>query len=959
MKLKPVYDKSAACKEEGFEVIKDRVIAYGKEFPVADPLTIYLNLYRTHQSQETRYQCMKRAFEIIWPKQIITYNYWMERVFREHCNFDTDVFTLAGGGGIGKAIPYNTPVHTPTGYVTAGSLAIGSIISSTDSTTQMVTGIFPQGTRKVYRIDFSDNTFSLVDEAHLWQVQSYKQRDRHTGKHIYTTKQIQANIHHRLSVPNYTAVPGVETILPIHPYLMGILLGNGSLTEESLNAYISDETCVKKIQSIHPNTSVKYIERSHCWRLGILGIRNKCEVKELANKKYIPKEYLTASTKDRIELLQGLMDTDGTISKQGTAQYTTISPQLRDDVLYLARSLGFLCTFFSKIPKFSYKGEVKTGQKAYTINIRRTHTTKNLPLVTVPHKLERDRKPRKQFYHKIITAVTYSHDEPTMCIKVSNPNELFFINDFTVTHNTQSSAYVACLFWLALPHKRAVIVASTELASLKNRIYGYILRALEEATINIPLIISNSPPPSIRYDANDFMHGIFGVAAKKGDDDKTIQSIKGRHPVDSLLLILDEATDMPIGITTVVPNLKKGLAGRFQAMALGNSKSWTDLHGLWSYPKVGTENIDPKLNFRWETTQPGGVCLYFNPYDSPAIHETDPIKKSALSTFLITEDKLIKAEREEGVDSDGFWQFTMGFWRNKSLDPTIVTESFLKDYDPTHVAEFSGYLPLQFCAGLDPAFSVGGDKCILRLAVLGHHVNGKIVLDYRNESLKFEIKLRSNTGKSAEIQIADEVIRICKQYNVALNTLCIDASGAGRGLADVIQLRSEGVLTPTKIYSTNLGYRKAASTAFDIVISSAHEMWFKGREFISHHQIFGMDTFAYNQLHTRLVIEVKGKKSLENKDAYKKRMAASKSSLARSPDEADAAMLCLQSAVLYHGFFPGQTKGIVHYNDEVSRRFAMALKGYQESVAPTRKGPFELRGSYSNGIESLLKKKMF
>jgi hypothetical protein len=631
MKLKPVYDKSQACLSEGFEVIKTKegtkVIAYGKTFPLCNPITIHLNVYRTHQSQETRYQAMKRAFELLWPKQVLTYNYWMERVFREHCNFNTDTFTLAAGGGVGK---------------------------------------------------------------------------------------------------------------------------------------------------------------------------------------------------------------------------------------------------------------------------------------------------------------------------------------------TQAAAYVACLFWLSLPHKRTVIVASTELASLKNRIYGYVLRALEEAEIEMPLLISNSPPPSIRIDQNDFVHGIYGVAAKRGDDDKTIQSIKGRHPLDSLLLILDEATDMPIGITTVIPNLKKGLVGRFQAIALGNSKSWTDLHGIWSYPKVGVDNIDPKKDFRWETTQPNGICLYFNPYDSPAIHETDPVKKTALSTFLITEDKLIKAEREEGVDSDGFWQFTMGFWRSKSLDPTIVTEAFLKDYDPRVPAEFSGRVPLYFCAGLDPAFSVGGDKCILRLAVLGHHVNSKMVLDFRGTTLLFEIRIASNTGKSAELQIADEVIRICAQYKVPLNTLCIDASGAGRGLADVIHLRSGGMLTPAKIYSTNIGNKKSTSTAFDIIISSGHEMWFKGRELISHGQIHGLDTNAYDQLHTRLVIEQNGKKSLEKKDDYKRRMAAGKSSLARSPDEADAAMLCVQSAVLFHGLFPGQIKEINKFKNQADRDFNQAVENYHKNFSQGNSGqPFVMRAGYSQGIGSLLRRKSF
>lgn len=615
------YTKRDACIDAGFDVQGDTVWAYGKSFPLADPLSIHLKTYRVHESHDTRYIAMKAAFDILWPKQIPTYNYWMERMFREHCNHETEVFTLAAGGGVGK---------------------------------------------------------------------------------------------------------------------------------------------------------------------------------------------------------------------------------------------------------------------------------------------------------------------------------------------TQAASYIGSLFWLALPHKRAVIVTSTTIESLKSRIYGYILRALKEMSVPFPLSIRTSPPPSISIQPPDHIHGIFGIAAKQGSDEDTIKDIIGRHPKNALLLILDEAPHMPVAIMNAMPNLKKGLEDRFQAIAIGNPDSITDLHGALSTPKVGWENINPAKDFRWETTQPNGICLYFNPYDSPAIHETDPIKKKALSSFLMTEESLIRAEREEGTDSEAFWRFTMGFWRNKSTDKTIVSEAFLKDYDPTMNAEFSGKYPLHVVAGLDPAFSTGGDKCVLRLAVLGHHVNGSMVLDFRGEAFVFVLKILANTGKSAEIQIADQVITVLQHYGVPLNHLCVDASGQGRGLADVIQLRSGTGLTPTKIYSTNIGTRNTKS--FDVVISSAHEMWFKGREFISHRQIFGLDALAYGQLHTRLIEEKGGKKLLEKKDIYKKRMSSVSSLLGRSPDEADAAMLAVQSAVIHHGFFPGQTREIKIYGNETSREFDLAVQAYKQQVGKKISYP---KANYGGSLAGFINRKLF
>lgn len=511
-----------------------------------------------------------------------------------------------------------------------------------------------------------------------------------------------------------------------------------------------------------------------------------------------------------------------------------------------------------------------------------------------------------------------------------NDTEIFTVSSGGGCGKSYTAAYLASIFFLANPLKRTVIVTSTTVESLKSRIYGYIQAALTDIKhIHIPLLFKTSPPPSIAYPNSegkaDGRHGIFGIAAKQGSDDKAIQDIIGRHPDDGILVILDEAPDMPVGITTSLPNLKKGLRGKFQAIALGNARDVNDLHGALSTPEVGWDNLDPHKTFRWRTTQPHGICLYLNPYDSPAIHETDPKKKKLLSEFLITEDKLIEAERAEGKDSDAFWRFTMGFWRSRLVSKTLVTEAFLKDYDPQRRAEFSGKYPLVMCAGLDPAFSTGGDKCMLRLAVLGHTTSGLVALDFRDTSLMFPIPILANAGKSAELQIADRVLEVLRAYGIPIHHLCVDASGQGRGLADVILLRSGSPQPPIKIYSARHGAKH--KDVFDIRVMNSYELWFAGRDFISNRQIFGLDALTYNQLHTRQVIEKNGKRFLESKSEYKKRMTLISDLLGRSPDEADAAMLCIQSAIINHGFHVGQRRSM-----EGQSEIAQAIHNYQQQM---------------------------
>ena len=130
----------------------------------------------------------------------------------------------------------------------------------------------------------------------------------------------------------------------------------------------------------------------------------------------------------------------------------------------------------------------------------------------------------------------------------------------------------------------------------------------------------------------------------------------------------------------------------------------------------------------------------------------------------------------------------LGFWRDSSTDETVISKQFLDEFQVRDLAEWSGIAPLQIVAGLDPAFSQGGDQCVLRLAILGQDVKGQMLLDFRKEDLLFKIKISAVMDKAAETQIADQVIAILKRFNCSLGNLAVDANGQGRALAEVIRL---------------------------------------------------------------------------------------------------------------------------------------------------------------------------
>lgn len=520
------------------------------------------------------------------------------------------------------------------------------------------------------------------------------------------------------------------------------------------------------------------------------------------------------------------------------------------------------------------------------------------------------------------------------------------------TGKSFDAAKIALLFWFANPRNRTVLVASTTLESLNSRIWGYATKLAHEMAVDIPFIYMRGAPPKILFRREDTIHGMFAVAAKRGADTDAISSWIGRHPNEGMLLILDEGTDLPTSLLSALPNLESGLEV-FQCMAIGNSLSKFDLHGALSTPKDGWQSIDPLRDTKWETTQKNGICLFFSCYDSPAIHETDPEKKKALSKFLITEDEIDEKKRKYGPDSDSFYRFVLGFWKVGSTDDVVLSMEFVEPFGVMKFAEWLGITPLTIVGGLDPAFSTGGDQCILRLAVLGQDVSGKIVLDYRGDELLFRIPISATSKDAAEIQIGNKVLEILAQFSCPLSNICIDANGQGRALSSVLLLQSKQLKPPIKIYQTKVG--NAQVNSFDVIIKTAHEMWFTFRDFIQHHQIRGLDTKSVMQLTSRKVIKNAKtfKPELEPKQEYRARMGAVAPILAHSPDEADSAALALQSAIINFGFRPNEIREIpatTSFIDEKMRAYEALRKKEYEEVK--QKGKPNLVANFTGEITS-------
>lgn len=544
-----------------------------------------------------------------------------------------------------------------------------------------------------------------------------------------------------------------------------------------------------------------------------------------------------------------------------------------------------------------------------------------------------------------------------------------------------SAAALGWCFFLADPDNTGVIVASTTLASSEARVWGYMCQFAKDLALPYPIKYQKSKPPRFLFanprraetvagvsgrqgteNMDDAVHCIQAVAAKKGDDQTAINTWIGRHPRKAMMVILDECPDMPVALVGAFPNLQAQLE-RFKVLGLGNSASHHDLHGILATPKDGWESVNPSMS-KWETTQKDGVCLYFNPWENPAIRETDPVKRRRLLKIFPSEQQLEERKAHYGEKSTAYWRFVMGFWvPDGGASETLFTDPLMKVFEVERLAEWGGVHPLRMLAGLDPAFSSGGDTPVLRLGILGYDVAGRMTLDFRGDSLLFRLKidprLRDALGKAvpAEMQLAQQTIRILNQYRIPLSDLAIDSTGQGRALSEVIRLEAKSLHQPIKIYATPNTNAKLKK-AFDVVTKSAYDLWMAMREYIQHRQIKGLDNITLAQLTTRLVKTKNGKPILESKTEYRARMMATHAKWG-SPDEADAAALCLQVAILKYGFVQGAVipREKVDYWVERVQMTREAIAVQEGAQGVTRPPVATFRGSLESA--GSLKRKLF
>lgn len=461
------------------------------------------------------------------------------------------------------------------------------------------------------------------------------------------------------------------------------------------------------------------------------------------------------------------------------------------------------------------------------------------------------------------------------------------------TGKSFDAARIAILFWLANPTQRTVLVASTSLSDLQNRIWGYIQKFYtmeHNPEIQLPgRLYTSQNNPKILYDKRDTVNGIFAVPLKPGKDSKTSANLIGRHPKEGFMAIIDEGTDVNPGFMDARANWESGVT-TYQLMVIGNSNSKFDPHGLLSKPKGGWHTVNPDFDSEWETKN--GICLYFDCYASPALPDNgeSPEKIKRIRKFLFNEDTIEAKKIQYGENTPSFWRYVRGFWPKDDVSNTVLSVTMCDKFKVEERAVWEGVGKIIRVAGLDPSFTGSGDDCVFRWAEFGISDTGVETIDFGGKERIIYIKIDDTSSEPAEYQILRQVKKLCGELGIEPRNLAVDTWGAGSGLGSILreewstqihQVVSSGA--PTDLLVAN-GREEIASQVYDRRVT---ELWFSVRELVLGGQIKGLDTIAEEQFCTRTYESLRGKYKLEAKPEYKMRLGKVDNHY-KSPDEADA-----------------------------------------------------------------------
>lgn len=336
-----------------------------------------------------------------------------------------EISAIVARAGIGKALEENTEIPTPTGWTKIKDLKAGDEVFSMDGTVAKVLATKNWKNRPVYKITTSDGETLIADENHEW-IARYRTE---YGWKKYTTKEMFSWHKRKVKWPARIALPTCEPLklpkrdLKIHPYLMGLWLGNGAKAAPLITSNLND---IKYFEEKISALGYRIGNTSEPNNFSILGIKHIFREYNLLFNKHIPDDYLRASFRQRKELLEGLIDSDGYQCLDGGIEFTNTNLKIAEGFLELIHSMGIKCRM--GVGRAMLNG-VDCGPK-YRMTFFPT-----IELNLSPRKGE-GLKTTNRTAHRYIDIEEFGTAN-TVCIEVDHPSHLFLAGRGMIpTHNS-------------------------------------------------------------------------------------------------------------------------------------------------------------------------------------------------------------------------------------------------------------------------------------------------------------------------------------------------------------------------------------------------------------------------------------------------------------------------------------------------------------------------------------------
>lgn len=456
---------------------------------------------------------------------------------------------VASGHGVGKATANKTLVDTPDGVIRWGDVKVGDRLFGADGKPVRVIAVPYRGERPCYKVTFDDGSSTICGQEHLWTVKGRQQRRKGGDWVTMETQEILArgvkrsngcSMARQWEIPVQGAVVYEHRDVNINPYVMGLMIGDGCASKGVITT--SGVGICEHLDDIGVEYNRHWLRDRNCYDLYIKG-RGDVRYLGRSEDKYIPDDYKYTDIESRKELLRGLIDTDGEVNNHGSIVYSTVSEQLRDDVLWLVRSLGGKASVQPTAKKGWYIG--KDGVRVYCKDCYRIiislHEGFGVPCY-VEHKAKRVHQVQRRYLTRWIDSIEYVGEQECTCVTVDRENGLYLCNDFIVTHNSCLVAIVILYCMNTMPHLNGIVTANTE-DQLKTKTFYELNKWYDMMITKHWFKCTGDKIYHLKYPKTWF------CAAVNWSEDRT-EAFAGQH-AENVLVIYDEASAIPDSVWEV------------------------------------------------------------------------------------------------------------------------------------------------------------------------------------------------------------------------------------------------------------------------------------------------------------------------------------------------------------------------------------------------------------------------